>query len=479
MGTINFQNVRVGFNTSSSSQHSAVINVNPKLSFEPPDYYGWENFILKSTDDKEHYFATMLFCNLGQHMPDSYARAVVNSLFGEPVLERFDRGGFDHQSVFTLPTTRDSIFWTRVNEINMAFFQEMSHYFVDNPEIAICGGNDNEERPNYGEEDLRFNLLFEHLADRHDSFVARQDGDFWVLFNKRTGTKLRLSFVSDAHYTQSTYPESADIKITDFCPFECDFCYQGSTMHGSFSHPKQMDEIARSLSNLGVFEVALGGGEPTFHPHLGKIIDAFSDQGICTNLTTRSKEWLKNPVLAETILTKVKGLAFSVGADYKTLFDFREVARWLRQHNYKGELSAHYVTGYESTNQMISDIKQMSEHVNRITLLGRKITGRGNNRRAVKVDMKRVLEHCKKSYITLGMDTKAVIDYSEAIKEVEIPEILVARDEGKFSLYIDAVEQFIAPDSYNEGSAARKVPFSYGFGEDNSLEKVIRGNFPF
>lgn len=469
--------VRVGFNTSSSSQHSAVINVNPRLSFGAPDYYGWENFILKSVDEKEHYFAVMLLCNLSDKMPLAYAKAVVDSLFGKPILEMFDRDGFDHQSVLTFPVTYDRMYYGKgVDEVNFEFFQGLKHYIVDNPKIAICGGNDNERRPRYGKEDQIYNQLFDYLADRNDQIVARQDGDFWVLFNKRTGTKLRLSFVSKSPYTQATYPESADIKITDFCPFECDFCYQGSTIQGGFSHPNNIREIAQVLGNCGTFEVALGGGEPTFHPYLAKIINEFHCRGICVNLTTRSKEWIENPKLAETILTKVSGLAFSVGADYKTYGDFRDVANWLRLNNYKGELSAHYVLDYNSTSKTIHDIDQISEKVSRITLLGKKTTGRANNRNSARINMKKVLEHCKKGCITLGMDTKAVLDYDKEIQEAGVPEILIARDEGKFSLYIDAVLGFIAPDSY---STSKMEPFNYGSREDDCLQKVLQDNFPF
>jgi organic radical activating enzyme len=480
MRTINIQNVRMGFNTSSSSQHSAVLNVNPELVSEPDGgFYGWNNFILKTADEKEHYFAMMLFCNLSGHMPASYAKAVVNSLFDKPILKKDEDedGGFDHGSVLSLPRKHE--WWTRpVDEIDWEFFQDLKGHIVDNPNIAICGGNDNDKRPHYGKEEPIYQKIFRHMADTSGPMVARKDGEFWVIFNKRTGTKLRLSFTSKARYTKSSLPESADIKITDFCPFECDFCYQDSTIEGKFSNPSFVGEIARVLGNMGVFEVAIGGGEPTFHPSLGKIIDNFYHKGICVNLTTRSKAWLDNPPLSKIILERVSGLAFSVGgSSYQSYYDIEDVASWLRRHHYKGELSVHYVLGTGSTDQVIRELTRLATMTSRITLLGFKQTGRARNYQPNKINMQEILEHCRSHYYTLGLDTKAVQDYKQEIRKAKISKVLVTEKEGKFSLYIDAVQRFIAPDSYS--ATSKNIPFSIEYNKTDSLQKVIEENFPF
>ena len=348
---INIQNVRLGFNTSSSSQHSAVINVNKRLKLGPvtDGYYGWNDFILKTKEEKEHYFVTMLFINLSHTMPAHYAAAIVNDLFGKKYVVEGDEPGFDHQSLFSLPVLDDD--WLRhgVKEINLEFFKEMTSYFADNPKIAICGGNDNERRPRYGREDKVFQKLHSYMADSGDTMRARKDGDFWVLFNKRTGAKIRFSFTSRGNYDYSTFPESADIKITDFCDQDCDWCYQASTREGKFSHTSNINYISRALQRMGVFEVAIGGGEPTLHPELPRILKTFKDDGMCVNLTTSSTKWIENPVLAKAILQNVSGIAFSANR----IWDIEKVHAWLKLHNYQGEFSTHIILGRQDRKSVV------------------------------------------------------------------------------------------------------------------------------
>jgi len=474
---MNIQNVRMGFNTSSSSDHSFVLN--PTVTIDPPDndYFGWEDFTLKSKQSKEYYFATLLLLNLTNKMSHEYATYIVNGLFNKKIIDVNDLPGIDHGSVYTFPTIKP--FWEDIDEVNIDFFNEFKDYIVNNENLVICGGSDNGDSVNYGgEKDPRLSPLEYFLKDRSGPFVARKDGEFWVLFNKRNGTKIRMSFSSDENYTQSSYPESADIKITDFCPFACDFCYQDSSLEGAFAHPKNIQSISQTLHKLGVFEVALGGGEPTTHPFLDKIINMFYEKDICTNLTTRSIKWITDTSISTIILEKTSGLAFSVGSNYMDTFNLKELSNWLTINKYKGELSAHYILGLVNTGRLIGDIKSMSKHVNRITLLGGKNTGRAKEIKYQKVNIEKVIKHCQEEGISLGMDTKAIQDYKEDLDRLEIPEILRTSEEGKFSLYIDAVESFIARDSYSKEATA--VNFNYERGEnEHNLENVIKSNFPF
>ena len=63
------------------------------------------------------------------------------------------------------------------------------------------------------------------------------------------------------------FPESIDLKITDYCDAGCAWCHEGSTRRG-----KHADLNLAFLSTLRAgTEIAIGGGNPLDHPRLERI----------------------------------------------------------------------------------------------------------------------------------------------------------------------------------------------------------------
>jgi hypothetical protein len=52
------------------------------------------------------------------------------------------------------------------------------------------------------------------------------------------------------------------------------------------------------------------------------------------------------------------------------------------------------------------------------------------------------------NFSMLGVDTAFVQQFGSVLDELEIPKVLVTSDEGKFSMYIDAVKLTQGPSSY-------------------------------
>lgn len=113
----------------------------------------------------------------------------------------------------------------------MEFAKEFFDYVVNNDKIGIAGGNDNQyehEKVNYGGTPLVEELPRDYGS--HNRFmISRKDGDYWTIFNNLTGTKIRMSFTTDKPYQQAKRPELVDVKITDFCPYGCQFCADVNT----------------------------------------------------------------------------------------------------------------------------------------------------------------------------------------------------------------------------------------------------------
>ena len=278
------ENIRLGLATNSSSTHSIIFNLDARSRDWEDCEFGWDEFCCNCEDSKRMYLSAVLYHNLHESVGNDIARAVVES-WVETELKELESGdwfyGIDHQSLMTLPVN------AQTGQPDKEFFKELLAYYLD-PKLAIVGGNDNDGPKIFTKG--RENHLVE--TDGHDkTHVCRKDPNtgHWVLFNRYNGTKIRMHFDKNApDYAKAFAPELVDIKITDYCPIGCAYCYQDSTKEGGHGDWKFIESLAYSLKDMGVFEVALGGGEPTMHPDFVKILKKFRGYGIVPNFTTRS-----------------------------------------------------------------------------------------------------------------------------------------------------------------------------------------------
>lgn len=82
---------------------------------------------------------------------------------------------------------------------------------------------------------------------------------------------------------QPEFPESIDLKITDFCDAGCPFCHEMSTRRGLHAPAERVIEILSGM--LPGTEVAIGGGNPLSHPKLDLILRKARELGLVPNLT--------------------------------------------------------------------------------------------------------------------------------------------------------------------------------------------------
>lgn len=95
-------------------------------------------------------------------------------------------------------------------------------------------------------------------------------------------------------------PELLDIAVTGWCDYGCPFCYRKSTTAGSHMPIESYREVLRQARDLGVMQVALGGGNPNQHPEFSEILRAtWVDFGIVPNYTTNGRG-LSDEVLVST-----------------------------------------------------------------------------------------------------------------------------------------------------------------------------------
>ncbi len=81
-----------------------------------------------------------------------------------------------------------------------------------------------------------------------------------------------------------TAPVEVHLAVTDRCPVRCEGCYLSAGPQGGAA--EGIEAALESLAALGVFEVALGGGEPLSRTDLPAILQRARSLGLVPNLTT-------------------------------------------------------------------------------------------------------------------------------------------------------------------------------------------------
>jgi len=431
------ENLRFGFATNSSSSHSIILD--PMNKTNNDDYhegeFGWDFFTLASKEAKEEYLSVMLRENFRRSkMPTLLQKVILNGL-DLPFLEEFTY--VDHQSSYCFPVAYGTDF------VCMHFISDFREYLIRD-DVCVKGGNDNEDAyGDYGSERLDTGNYYPDML----GWVCRKDGDWWVLYNNQTGIRTTFSFEDDPEPFVPNSPMLVDMKITNFCKKNCSFCYMGSSVEGNHMSKDNVYSLVANLHRERVFEVAIGGGEPTQCPVFEDILQCLNSFKIVANFSTASLDWLKDGVRTERILSKVGAFAYSV----QTKEDLKEFLDLV------SDLSMSKVTVQVIPDTLTEDsLKEMltmcyESHV-RVTLLGFKEVERGSSyiRTGTEKKWLSIIKelYAEKVYVGICIDTVLAQRSEDMIKEEQIPSYLFHTTDGEFSVFIDAVELQCSPSSY-------------------------------
>jgi MoaA/NifB/PqqE/SkfB family radical SAM enzyme len=422
-----------------------------------PDYgsYGWENFTLTSNERKMHYLAVQVKLNLIRMANEDIANAVIREWLGVDLGDGklYDDHSVDHQSVWTLPVSWDG------KGIDKQFVEALSA-FIQRDDLVVLGGNDNSDgHPLHREGSGNFSLPVDSYEMGSGS-VCRYDqiGRYWTMFNRQTGAKMRFDLERnqssvDPEFAQ--FPELIDIKITDFCDAGCAYCYQGSTPKGE--HAEDCYWLIKALGKMKVFEVAIGGGEPTKHPEFADILRRFRYSHIVPNFTTKSTEWMENDKRLENILKEAGAVGFSIAsvADINKLVEIvgEKLVRYDPWSRERGTFSFQYVMGSTNQREFLAILNRVAELNGRITLLDFKPVGRGAKFKPHDYTgwlgrVKTVVDDKGSGHLHIGIDTPLAARHQKDLEREEIPKWMYEIEEGRFSMYIDAVNMKVGPSSY-------------------------------
>ncbi len=116
------------------------------------------------------------------------------------------------------------------------------------------------------------------------------DLGYTTFFNPRTGFFARVEDKDNKEPFWSPHgPELLDIAITNWCDKGCTFCYRSSSKTGAHMLIEDYKKVIDAAFEMGVYQVALGGGNPNQHPQFVDMLEYPYMKGIVPNYTTNGR----------------------------------------------------------------------------------------------------------------------------------------------------------------------------------------------
>lgn len=251
------------------------------------------------------------------------------------------------------------------------------------------------------------------------------------------GTKQR--FVKINQQPRPLFPENMDVKITNWCDANCNYCHEASTIKGTHADLRPIIDLLKQLPP-GV-EIAIGGGHPLAHPDFDYFVQELSKHGLICNVTINEHHFQQELPRLEKLVSDryITGIGYS----YKNT-----PCDWKYEH-----LVNHVIIGVTNHDQLERIVKTNKK----VLLLGYKQFRKGNN--YIVTHKEQVADNINSWYKNLfGVVEHAQISFDNlAIEQLNPKRLFINQndynqfymgDEGSFSMYMDAVKQKVAKASF-------------------------------
>ena len=258
------------------------------------------------------------------------------------------------------------------------------------------------------------------------------NGNYTVILYS-DGTKVKRTRASEFI---ARFPDSMDLKITDYCDMNCPMCHEKSSVNGKAGN---LNEEFLSTLKKGT-ELAIGGGNPLSHPDLVPFLTKMKAQGVICNLTVNEAHLLKYQTLIEDLISQK--LIYGLGVSIKSY----------NPH------SIEFAKSYENTvlhviNGIFTDYDKISDQGLKILILGYKKFGKGKDyySDAIEKEMQKtkdILPLLVDKFDCISFDNLALeqLDVKSIIPSEEYEKIFMG-DDGEATMYIDLVNRQFAKSS--------------------------------
>lgn len=267
-----------------------------------------------------------------------------------------------------------------------------------------------------------------------------QNGNYTVKIYE-DGTKIREN---DLDFFESEFPENIDIKITNRCNMGCPMCHECSTPSG-----ENADLLGlQFIDSLHPYtELAIGGGNVFENPQFIPFLLKLKERQIIANMTINQIHFEENYSLVRYLIKEK--LIYGIGVSLQIPSDkfvtmLKSCGRNVVLHVINGIITQWQIERYLANRGL------------KILFLGYKNFGRGSeywNTHAI--DILRNQDYTRNNMKALLHSFKVVSFDNLAIEQIQPRRFLTDKqfdefymgDEGKFTMYIDAVKQEFAKNS--------------------------------
>ena len=267
-----------------------------------------------------------------------------------------------------------------------------------------------------------------------------QNGNYTVTILK-DGTKIRYNTLD---FFAPEKPESMDVKITNCCDMGCPMCHEDSKpngKHGDILNVPFFDTLNPYT------EIAIGGGNPLSHPDLIPFLEQLKSKKLIPSMTVNQVHFMKNLDLIEELVNKK--LIYGIGVSLNSVND-----EFIEAIQKFPNAVIHVINGIVHPIQL----EGLANKGLKILILGYKEFRRGN---VMYANMGSVIEEMKSSLYNIlpamiNNNWFDVVSFDNlAIKQLN-PKRLMSDEQwnqsylggdGKFSMYVDLVNQEFAKSS--------------------------------
>ena len=266
------------------------------------------------------------------------------------------------------------------------------------------------------------------------------NGNTKVWFNLDNGTKIR--HMPDNEPAKPEFPESIDLKITNYCSMNCPMCHEKSGVSGG--HGNLNNCLLDSLKPYT--ELAIGGGDPMCHPELGQFLLRMKEKKVICNITVHWKTFLENYKTLK--LWGQEKLIYGVGISVNEIIPDKVIEKI---QNFPNAV-IHTVVGMANKDVY----EQFYDRDINILLLGYKVFGRGTEHFMAhnKTIMARTawladnLKYFIERFKAVSFDNLAILrlDLKNKLTREAFDQMYMG-DDGTFTMYIDLVNEQYAVSS--------------------------------